>query len=171
LTDVVEARLGTDPRRADTDGDGVADAVDPCPNAAPRPLTDDEKIIAAAVRARFFEEDWSVPAVISVEGIRPFELTGYPRALIWEQGRTQGPLGKMYAGGVNVIGFQPPEAGDPERRAKLPKEVIRYSADKKTAHTIISRYSGGLNGDGIEVTLKKIGDEWFVIDLQGRYVS
>jgi hypothetical protein len=40
-----------------------------------------------------------------------------------------------------------------------------------TARTVISRYSGGLNGDGIEVTLTKVGDEWFATDLQMRYVS
>jgi hypothetical protein len=34
LTDAEEATIGTDPRRADTDADGVADAADRCPGAA-----------------------------------------------------------------------------------------------------------------------------------------
>jgi hypothetical protein len=33
------------------------------------------------------------------------------------------------------------------------------------------RGSGQLNGDGIEVTPRKIGDDWFVIDLTMQYVS
>ncbi len=36
---------------------------------------------------------------------------------------------------------------------------------------MISRYSGGLNGEGVEVVLRRVGDEWFVTDLITRYVS
>jgi hypothetical protein len=166
LTDVVEARLGTDPRKADTDGDGVADAVDPCPNAAPRPLGDTEKIIAACVEARFFLEDWRAPAILSVDGIKPFELYGYASTVIWQVSGRACPLGKLYGGGVNTIGFHHPDIN-----AKREKPMIEYSPDRKTARTAIRRYSGGLNGDGIEVRLKRIGDEWFVVDLRGLYVS
>lgn len=35
LTDLAEARMGLDPRRADTDGDGRADGADPAPLTAP----------------------------------------------------------------------------------------------------------------------------------------
>jgi hypothetical protein len=34
-TDLEERRLGLDPRKKDTDGDGLADGQDPCPNFAP----------------------------------------------------------------------------------------------------------------------------------------
>jgi hypothetical protein len=44
-----------------------------------------------------------------------------------------------------------------EKRANHSSSMAR----SKTARTVISRYSGGLNGDGMEVTLKKVGDEWF----------
>jgi hypothetical protein len=43
LTDVVEARWLTDPESADTDGDGLADAVDPSPlvrSGARQPLAE-----------------------------------------------------------------------------------------------------------------------------------
>jgi outer membrane protein assembly factor BamB len=165
LTDLVEARLGTDANKADTDGDGLSDAVDPCPNAAPRALGDDEKIIAACVEARFFEEEWGVPAVLSAENVKPFELYGYTPLVIWEVPDKQSELAKFYGGGVNLIGFHLPDGG------RNKSGFIRYSPNHKTAHTLISRYSGGLNGDGIEVTLIKIGDEWFVVDLQMRYES
>jgi outer membrane protein assembly factor BamB len=84
LTDVVEARLSTNPRKADTDSDNLLDTVDPCPNAAPRPLGDTEKIIAACIEARFFEENWGVPALLSAENVKPFELYGYAPVVIWQ---------------------------------------------------------------------------------------
>lgn len=166
LTDLVEARLGTDPAKADTDGDGLADAVDPCPNAAPRPLGDPEKIIAACVEARFFLEDWGVPALLSAEKVKPFELYGYAGPVLWERSPRTDALGKLYGGGVNMIGFH-----STNMEAPSGTPFITFGADGKTARTVIRRYSGGLNGDGIEVTLKKIGEEWFVVDLQMRYVS
>ncbi|HET6383973.1 MAG TPA: PQQ-binding-like beta-propeller repeat protein [Armatimonadota bacterium] len=166
LTDLVEARLGTDPHRADTDGDGIPDAVDPCPNAAPRPLQDDEKVIAACIDARFFSQDWGVPAVLSVKTVKPFELYGYSSPVLWQQTGKPGPLDRFYGGGVNMLSFEYPSTKAPTNGS-----VIEYGADRTTAWTIISRYSGGRDGDGIEATLKKIGDDWFVTDLQERYIS
>lgn len=55
LTDLVEARLGTDPRRADTDADGVPDALDGAPLAAPRLPASEEEELADAV---FRQESW-----------------------------------------------------------------------------------------------------------------
>lgn len=170
LTDLVEARLGTNPQVADTDGDGVRDDIDPCPNAAPRTLGDREKIVAAAVAAHFFGNDWGVPAVISVKNVTPFEMAGYPEPLIWTSEGTEGPLSSMYGTGVNRIDFQPVLRGDD---AKITEETdwLEISPDGKTARTIISRYSGGLNGEGMEVTLRKVGDDWFVVDMKMAYVS
>jgi hypothetical protein len=168
LTDLVESRLSTNPRQADTDGDKLLDSVDPCPNAAPRALGDSEKIVAACIEARFFSQDWGVPALLSVENIKPFEIYGYAPVVIWRKARRdkgQAPLDTLYGGGVNLISFHSP--GEDSRG----KPFVRYSADRQTARTVISRYSGGLNGDGIEVSLKKVGGDWFVVDTQMRYVS
>ena len=170
LTDLVENRLGTDPKVADTDRDGLRDDVDPCPNAAPKSMSDREKIVAAAVAAQFFEIDWRVPAVISVAKVAPFELAGYPHPLIWTVGPGEGNLASMYGAGVNTIGFRPVQRDFSQR---IPKDAdwLKISADGKTAQTMIRRYSGGLNGEGVEVVLRKVGDEWFVTDLITRYVS
>jgi outer membrane protein assembly factor BamB len=168
LTDLVEARLGTDPNKADTDGDGLFDSVDPCPTAAPRAMSDKEKIIAACVEAKFFGEGWKVPAIINVEGVTPFELYGYDSFLFWGS-RREGSLGKMYGGGMNSIGFSPPMKDFNEDQRG--KGLIEFSKDGKSAETMISRYSGGLNGEGESVKLIKVGDDWFVTDIQMRYVS
>ena len=155
LTDLVEARLGTDPHKADTDGDGLNDAVDPCPNAPPRELNDREKIIAASIEARFFSSKAAPPAVVSFENVAPFEIYGYDGPMLWAEGAASHPLRAVFGGGVNSIRV----------------DGITYSDDYKTAYVRVSRGSGSLNADGSKVTLKKIGNEWFVIDIQQKWIS
>ncbi len=173
LTDLVELRLGTDPNRRDTDGDGVPDALDPCPNAASRALNDDEKIVAACVEARFFGLTDESPAVLTVAGVKPFQLYGYPSTIMWSPPEKRKAakwipphrgLASVYAGGVNLIEILPP--GDQQH-----DPMIQYGKNHKSATTLIRRYSGGLNGEGIEVKLIKIGNEWFVVDMRLQYVS
>lgn len=45
------------------------------------------------------------------------------------------------------------------------------SADGRTARTIITRVSGGKNGEGVEVHLRKIDGEWFVVDMKLQWLS
>ena len=169
LTDLVEKRWGTDPKNPDTDGDGLGDAVDPCPNAAPREMGDIEKIIAACVEARFFDDDWNAPAVISVEGVKPFEMYGYHHTLMWQDEKYAGELLQMYGGGMNTLGFH--ASGIAFEKTPVKKQTFEISADGKSATTLIRRYSGGLNGDGIGVQLIKIGNDWFVVGMAMEYVS
>jgi outer membrane protein assembly factor BamB len=181
LTDRVEARLGADPTRPDTDGDGLPDAVDPCPNAAPRALSDIDKIVAASLEARFFESKWRVPAKLAVRGIEPFELYGYAGQLVWKTTSAPHPLDRIYGGGVNSIGFQRPdppgdddccdEQSDDELLDGADQPFVELSDDGLTARTVITKYSGGLDGDGFEVRLRKVGDEWFVVDLELVFLS
>jgi hypothetical protein len=173
LTDLVEQRLGTDPNRAHTYSDELSDATDPCPNAPLRTLGDTEKIIAACVEAKFYGDDLLAPAgvgvapaLIFVPGIQPFKLNGYPAPLLWETPDNASNLESLSPYGLNYIYFQ-----YPDMKQRADGEFIRYDADHKTAHTIINRYSGGLNAEGDEITLLKIGDEWFVIELVERWVA
>lgn len=165
LTDIVEARLGTNPKKADTDGDGLKDAVDPCPNAAPRAMGDAEKVIGACIEARFFESDWWRPATITADGIKPFEMYGYARQVFWAPGG-KSPLRAVYGGGVLLINFHAPYVD-----GKRLKDPVRFSEDGRTAWTLISRYSDGLEGDGYDVTLKKIGDDWYVVNMTMSFIS
>ena len=48
VTDVEEARLGTDPADPDTDGDGLSDGADPAPLGAVAPTTPEEAVRLAA---------------------------------------------------------------------------------------------------------------------------
>ena len=173
LTDAVEARLGTNPVSRDTDGDGDADAIDPCPNAAPRALNDREKIVAAAIEARFFGSSPRTPALVRApRGIQPFDVTGYAQLLIWSTRNGEMPIERLYGGGVNIIGFHAPSDDDDDGVDDDPrKPFVEMSKDGRTARTVITRASGGLNGDGWEIRLKKIGDEWFVVGMELKYLS
>lgn len=173
LTNIVEERLGTDPNKADTDGDALADNVDPCPTAAPRTLGDTEKIVAACVEAHFFSGGYEyTPANISVQGVEPFEMYGYGGTLIWPKEGAKSGLDRSYGAGMNSIGFSP-FIDDFRADAKdyTKKPIVRFSDNGMTAETLISRYSGGLNGEGMNVKLKKIGDDWFVVEMRMAYVS
>ncbi|MFN3650969.1 MAG: PQQ-binding-like beta-propeller repeat protein [Armatimonadota bacterium] len=169
LTDVVEARLGTDRSKVDMDLDGFSDAVDPCPNAAPRSLSEVEKVIAACLDAKFFGYDALPPAVIAVEGVKAFELYGYAGVVLSPVPGKAASLSRVYGGGMNTIGFTSPDWG--HSRAGKQQALVVFSEDGKTARTTISRYSGGLNGEGEEATLRKVGDDWFVVKLEGKWVS
>jgi len=166
LTDQVETRLGTDPAKADTDGDGLPDLVDPCPNAAPRPRSDIEQIVAACVEARFFTEHMGIPAVLDVPGVKPFEFYANISTLIWAGSLRPMSLRGFFGGGVSYLGFTNPITQYPGAA-----EFVEFSPDHRTAQTIITRQSAGLSGDGTLVTLKKIDGEWFVVDMEGRWVS
>ena len=120
--------------------------------------------------ARFFAADWGTPAVIEVEGVEPFEMYGYPEPLLWANKGYAGDLPRMYGTGMNTLNFQHAgEKFDFEHEEEGP--LITISKDGKTATTLISRYSGGRNGDGNAVKLVKIGDEWFVVSIGIVYVS
>jgi hypothetical protein len=169
LTDLVEQRFGTQPNNTDSDGDGLSDAVDPCPLSPPRALGDREKIIAACVEAHFFANDWGAPAMISVDGVKPFEFYGYPHTVFWRTADYTGTLPECYGNGVNSLSFH--AVSDDREEDVRGKDWLTLGADGKTARTMFSRYSGGLNGEGIEVRLVKVGDDWFVTDMVTRYVS
>src|SRR5439155_23656697 len=124
--------------------------------------------------ARFFLEEETVPAVLVVEGVRPFELYGCPSTVIWQTNRRPGPLATCSGRGVNVIGFIHPSVFDLKHPPKVvpPRwRFIQYSPDRKTARTIINRHSGNMNADGILLTLRKTGDDWFVVDFRMAYAA
>lgn len=144
----------------------MGDSTDPCPNAAPRPRDDADKIIAASLDARYFLEDWGAPAILEAGDRQPFELYGYSNVVIWKLRGRRLPLDALHGGGVLTISFHSPRM-DSDKKAPM----IEYGPDRNTARTMINRYLGGLNADGYEVSLRKTGDEWFVVDLVMKWIS
>ncbi|HLK58175.1 MAG TPA: PQQ-binding-like beta-propeller repeat protein [Chthonomonadaceae bacterium] len=127
------------------------------PNAEPRELGDTEKILAACIEARFFEAEEAEEAILYVPGVKPFKIYGYPSTLQWYDSRG------VNGGGAISIAFSLPH-GDMEREGRF----IRYSPDGKMARTLIFATSGPRSGNGFEMTLIKVADDWFVVECQHR---
>lgn len=162
LTDLVEKRLGTNPKAEDTDGDGDKDDVDPMPNAARKPETEAEKVINAAIEARYHNWERDLPALIDMEGVKPFEVVGWSGPMLWSTDgeKWESELSACYERGVALISVYGNE-----------KEPVVFNAAKDEASLSISTYFGGLSGDTYGVRLKKFGNEWIVIAMGMTSIS
>ncbi|HWA83231.1 MAG TPA: thrombospondin type 3 repeat-containing protein, partial [Fimbriimonadaceae bacterium] len=173
LTDIEEKRLGTDPHKADTDGDGDPDGVDPWPNAPNRSdLGDAEQVLSAAFEARYhFEGGEGAGLLFAEPGMKPFEMPGRKGPVIWVAGDGQDwalPLERCYEQGVAFIRF-----ANPNRNEDKPGEenLIAWNKDRTEGKVMISTYYGGLNGSGYEVVVRKFGSDWIVVSMRMAYVS
>jgi hypothetical protein len=156
LTDLAEVRLGLDPAKRDTDGDGVIDSIDLCPNARSRPLGDAEKIIRACVDTFYFGQPQQGPIVmVGAPGVKPFEIYGAGLPLLWLPFNTR-LFSDLY--GPDRVFF----SGVPFRRDD--QEWLNLSADGARATTYLN--TGLAEGSAsVEVTLEKFEGEWFVMAM------
>lgn len=171
LTNIMERRLGTDPAKADMDGDGDLDGVDPMPNAADAPKTDAEQILAAVMEARYHFNERNWPAVLSAEADgKPFEMVGWRGPVIWAIGGRswEGELEQCYEQGVGFISFH-----EVSKDKSLPwaDRCIKWDGTKTYARVEIATYYGGLNGTTYGGVVKKFGDKWVVIAMSMTSVS
>ncbi|MGC4042328.1 MAG: hypothetical protein QM758_00810 [Armatimonas sp.] len=175
-TDVAEKRLGTDPQRADTDGDGLKDSEDANPLAAPRPLSETEKVLHAAFEARyrFIRERSTVCLVELPEGIKPLEFSSWKWIVIpTEQGKKI-PLDKLVRQGVGSVSFRLPEydlEGAALRSSKDTKEFILWNPDRTRAKLHLVTYFGGLDATGYDIELQKFGENWVVVRSEMMWIS
>ncbi|RYG35891.1 hypothetical protein EON81_11395 [bacterium] len=147
LNEAAEARLGTDPAKADTDGDGTADGVDQNPLVAPRVLTSEEK----ALQAAFFSiGSYGCVFHVTFPG-RPVELRHEGGYIV---SRSLGETSKeeVRPGTVYV---------------DLGKPVI--TGDRCTIR--VSSVAGPLNGGGSEVVLRRYERAWFVVAERMQWIS
>nr|WP_309688125.1 PQQ-binding-like beta-propeller repeat protein [Armatimonas sp.] len=165
LTDLAEKRLGTNPNNPDSDGDGLGDSEDRNPLAAPYSLTDEEKILAAAFESQFgFDTDRGTPIAVEFPAsLKPFELaSGGWRVLpkssspFWGSGRIS-PLGHV------LISFT-----DKVRR-KGP--VFLWNTDHTEAIVHLGIIYGALDGVGYDITVRRFGTDWFVVDRKAVWFS
>ncbi len=173
LTDVVEKRLGTNPLKADSDGDGDPDGVDPWPNAAPRPLSDAEEVLAAILEARYHFSSNDGPAIFfAPKGLKPFEMVGWNGPLLWQEQvdkRWSTPLEQCYEQGVGFISFR--GSSQSKTPASWEESVLSWNSDRTEARTTISTYYGGRSGNGYTAVVRKIDGHWVVVAMQRAYVS
>ena len=151
-TDIEEQRLGLDPKRADTDGDGIADGRDVCPDYAPPPgeaNDEDAQIVQRAFFATFGLTGSRY--VIFADGGRPVQFWGYGGPVLFN---------------VNVAEF----------RKKYPEGSVsvNWTVGKKENDEVVvdvSDYEGPLAASGMGLKLRKIGGEWFVVELTPGWIS
>lgn len=179
LTDLVEERLGTNPNKRDTDGDGTPDDVDPWPNAPSRPLSEEEAILAAVFEARFHNLEGEGSDVLGMPGgVKPFEMPGRSGPTLWssedDSEHLTTNLSGLYERGVGIIGLGGRGENEPTKptwsKTTLGK-MIEWDAVKQEATVRISVYYGGLAGSGYVCTVKKFGSDWLVTSLRMEYVS
>ena len=175
LTDLIEARLGTNPHRADSDGDSLRDGVDKNPLATPYPLTEQEKILAAAFEARYHQEaENSGPCQVELPpGIRPLELAGRKDVILCTPEAKHHPLEKIIGEGAVFVSFGLPDYDFQQARV-LPtssKQWLLWNAYHTEVRLSVNAYIGKLNATGYDIQLKKFGENWIVVKAELTWIS
>jgi hypothetical protein len=150
-TDAEEERLGLDPRKPDTDGDGIPDGKDICPAYAPRPGDDDEeaRILQKAIFA-VFGLSGSRDLIFVGEGSRRLQVWGY-----------EGPI--LY--GISA---------DTWHKKHISGTWVGWKVTARTereATVSIGDWEGTLAAGGQTVTLRKIQGDWYVVKMELGEVS
>jgi len=144
-TDVEEKRLGLDPAKQDTDGDGLADGDDPCPDYAPDKKDagdEDVEILRKAVFATF-----------GLSGSRGLLLVGAKSRKVQLWG---------YAGPV----LYKPDHITWRKEHQFGAVFVDWSIARKTAAeavVFIRDWEGPLAASSQEVHLRKTGGKWIVV--------
>jgi hypothetical protein len=153
-TDVEEQRLGLDPTNKDTDGDGIPDGQDVCPNYSLR----DE--VGTDEEVRIFQKAFF--ATFGLGGSRHLLLVGADsrRVHVWG-----------YAGPV-IYGQ---DVKSWSRNHQYGAVYVSWRIRKRISETEviveIVDYEGPLAAGGQDVHLRKIRDEWVVISRRTTWVS
>ncbi len=171
LNDVYEGMTGTNPIEKDSDGDGLTDDIDKNPLAAPRELTDEEKVLGAAFEGlmRFVGEKRNPLVVRFPAGVEPFEMFGVSDAIV---ARKHDPTGQSYRKINDLLGvsFRAPEY-DPADQ-KLPwmegRRPVIFSKDGAEA---VVQVVGGLDHAGYDLRLKRYGAEWIVTNARMAWIE
>lgn len=157
LTDIEEQRLGLDPGNADTDGDGIPDGRDVCPNyanGAAESTNETHEIIRAAFLATFGMT--ASRAVLSPrEGSERVQFYGYAGPVIYGRPFPSAPPGRATVEGFGGI--------------FVSWDVVSRTPDRATV--IISDHEGPLAAGGQNVYLRKRHGRWYVVDRITTWIS
>ncbi|MBM4038761.1 MAG: hypothetical protein FJ290_09620 [Planctomycetes bacterium] len=162
LPDLVEARLGTNLKEADSDGDGVPDGQDPNPLTPKHKGGDDLHEIRQAVFSVLFATSGGQDAIVIVERERPEGADDGDAPPPKEHFASQGYYGhpgfvlrsrQIRHGFVNVTGL-----------------AVKVESPT-TATATIADWEGNLAASGHEATLKKLHGKWVVVAFHMTWIS
>lgn len=174
LTDVMEARLGTNPNLSDSDGDGNGDETDPWPTTVTRaPQTDDEKIFALAFEVMVWESAWVCPGELSFPfSHSDFELAGWPGPL-FSTNSQKATVPQIFAADPVTILFITQLGSSSESEFAQSKEnpfAIQWNATKTEARISLGFMRGSFSAGSI-YTIEKIDGEWFVVNISNAWIT
>lgn len=153
-TDIEEARLGLDPKKADTDGDGIPDGQDTCPDYAPPADAGKDpnlELIQKAFFAAFGFSESRNAIIVSPSSLK-IQLQGYA-----------GPI--LY----NIKNPPPREPKATPRFIQARWDIPEIIGD--TAKVSIGDYVSPTGATGQTTLLKKINGKWYVISHKLTMIS
>lgn len=152
LTDIEEQRLGLDPHNPDTDGDGIKDGDDICPNLSQKTtaVDEDSELIQNAFFAIYGISGSRQMLLVSPDS-KPVHLWGYGGPIIYDS-KTK-PFQKEHPEGPVTLSW-----------------TVK-SKTKDFAVVSISDYEGPLAAWGCDVKLKKILGVWVVVGTAAEWIS
>jgi len=135
--------LGSDPHKADTDGDGVRDGDDPCPSAGPA-RDDRGRALAETIRylIRFQQQRWASGNQPSMASILD-----------------AGPAAAEIPHSAGLVLFQPGE------RMGTEISVAKVEAKSDSAQVVL-RWSPGSGRNTDVFSLRKLAGTWRVIGVE-----
>lgn len=152
-TDIEEERLNLDPKNKDSDGDGIPDGEDICPNFAPKSDEADDEEVQILQKAVLAEYGLSRSRALLLVGpdSKRFQIWGYRGPILFldepKKWRTQHPEGGIFV-----------------------SWKITSRAERE-ATVSLSDYQGPLAASGLELHLHKYGKEWFVTGRTAGWIS
>ena len=159
-SDGLEQRFGTDPKSADSDGDGQVDSQDWNPLATPfHDLTQEELVLQAAFDARFrFTGSKELCIVVLPDGARTIEFTGRDWVTLCFAGKLPPFVADGIGKGAATVSFGK-------------GSMVHWSSDRTEATVNIRTYFGPLAATGYQVTVRKIGESWVPIRCVMIWIS
>ncbi|MHB1458631.1 MAG: PQQ-binding-like beta-propeller repeat protein [Armatimonadota bacterium] len=174
-TDLIELRLGTDPRKRDTDSDGLEDSKDKNPLAKLRKLTDSESVLAAAFQAMYqFSGGRGNPCLVELpKGMKKMEFLGWDWVTFTQEHGQKSTLNSYIGKGIAKISFAAPFYDFNGKRIKASKSdsAILWNKTRTEAKLQVQTMYGGLDGTGYDVHVKRFGTEWVVIKVDHAWIS
>jgi hypothetical protein len=156
-TDLEERRLRLNPQNRDTDGDGIPDGKDVCPGYAASPLEtgDTEATIIQKVFFAGYGIHGSPNLLMVAGGSRPVQLWGARAPVLYGADRSQ--WNQDFGDAPPILGWR--------------LKSITSEGGFQTAIVEFSDYEAPLAAASYRATLRRIGDEWVVVQLQMTSIS
>jgi hypothetical protein len=170
LADLVEVRMGTDPRRPDSDGDGIDDAHDPVPNAVSRaPIGEREEVVEALYRQFALLGGASeLTAIVDESPLRWFAKG--PTLAFTSHKAADRHARRTRATYLQRVWIEPLRRDKLDQFLAWDPYVRPPSADER-AYQIFNDRGAPLSSGASRVIVRRRGNRWLIRDVFGEMAS